>query len=495
MQKRIIGSTIVFMTFALVGIIVVQILWIRNAINENEKQFDINVQTILNRIVNRYNRQESIMTFSTNIQLQQNYSLTNSAYDSIMFYIDSLKTVRNKINTQKKLDSQAAKQYVNLNYSIKRLEEMATMQQYQMGLVNEWFSFEYQIRQIPLVERLIISNLNGIIKHEFALNNFDMPYEYAVINQPNNTMVYGSKNMKVKDKNVYKIDLYPKAITGSSPILTIRFPEKQKLVIHSLRWLLIISIVFIIIIISAFYKTILLIMGQKKIADVKNDFINNMTHEFKTPIATINLATDALNSVMKSHHVPDNAFTSIIKQESSRMHRHIERILQIALFERDKIILNNEAVDIVPLVENVVNSFELRVSEFSGQLHLHKNADKLCCLIDQDHFTNVIYNLLDNAVKYNNKQPEISITLAGNNNFSTISVQDNGLGMTKEAIKKIFDKFYRIQTGNTHNVKGFGLGLSYVKLIVEKMRGTVQVKSRQGEGSEFIITLPLVTNN
>ena len=214
-----------------------------------------------------------------------------------------------------------------------------------------------------------------------------------------------------------------------------------------------------------------------------------MTHEFKTPIATINLATDALSNIMTSNNVPENAFSGIIRQETSRMHRHIEQILQIALLEREEVILKSEIIDIVPLIKNIGNSFSLRVKELDGSFELNITDEPVLCKIDVDHFVNSIYNLLDNSLKYNNKTPLIEVNVSVNHSLVYISITDNGIGMSKDTVRKIFDKFYRAHTGNTHNVKGFGLGLSYVKLVLDKMSIKIEVDSELNKGTTVHLTL------
>jgi len=477
----------------MIGIIVIQSLWIRNALIENRKQFDAIVQTMLSRISARFERQESLMTYTASMQVRQSFSVMQPGIDSINWLIDSLKRSKHKFDQQvhKNTDFESRKDYLSIEATIKELEEMSASRNNQMRHVSEWLQFEYRLRKIPLSDRLMIGDLPGIIAHEQTINNLNIPIEYAVYEPNKKKTVYSSENFfSESGAEQYQIDLYPSALMEQSPLLMVKFPNRGKILIQSLRWLLLASIVFLVFIISAFYKTVSLIIGQKKVADVKNDFINNMTHEFKTPIATINLATDALNSVMKSHQIPENAFTSIIKQESARMHRHIERILQIAILERDEVVLKPEKMDIIPIINRIIQSFELRIKEFSGDLTFHCKESEIYCNIDEDHFINSIYNLLDNSLKYNDKRPIIEIKAYIKEGIVFIDVCDNGIGMSKETTKKVFEKFYRASTGNTHNVKGFGLGLSYVKLVIEIMKGSLNIESQLGEGSTFTIQLP-----
>ncbi len=488
MQTKLIRSTIILLAFAMVGIVVIQILWIRNAVNENRKQFDSVVQTMMARISSRFERQESLMTFSATMQVRQSYSVMQPGIDSINNLIDSLNRIKNQYfkSNQGHRDYESRRGILNLDATIRELEYIVSEQKNQMKSISEWLQFEYRVQKIPLAERLILGDLDGIIAYEQKVSNLEMLVEYAIYEPVKRQTVYATPGFfSNRDAGQYQIDLYPNSVVGQSPLLIMKFPDRGKLVLQSLRWLLIVSILFLVFIISAFYRTVTIIVRQKKIADIKNDFINNMTHEFKTPIATINLATDALNSIMKSNNIPENAFTGIIRQESARMHRHIERILQIALLEREKVVLKPEITDINPLIVNIVNSFSLRVKEFGGELRFITPDKPVLCHIDTDHFINSIYNLLDNALKYNEKKPLIEINILVLDNKVNISVSDNGIGMNKETARKVFDKFFRAHTGNTHNVKGFGLGLSYVKLVTEKMGGRIELESEPGKGSVF----------
>ena len=253
--------------------------------------------------------------------------------------------------------------------------------------------------------------------------------------------------------------------------------------------LLLLSLLFTLIILVSFYLTVKTILQQKKISEVKNDFINNMTHELKTPIATISLATDAM-----AHSINDSAkgFTGIIKQESERMHKHVEQILQMARIDRDEFKINTENVDIGEFVKDVCENQMIRINEKNGTLQLNLPKNEVYVEADPDHFANVVYNLLDNALKYTKNEPHIEITINESNDYVYFNVKDNGMGMSRDVSKHVFDKFYRAGSGNVHNIKGFGLGLSYVKAVVNRHRGDISVKSEPGKGSTFTVKLPVL---
>jgi two-component system phosphate regulon sensor histidine kinase PhoR len=233
---------------------------------------------------------------------------------------------------------------------------------------------------------------------------------------------------------------------------------------------------------------------QKKLSEIKNDFINNMTHEFKTPLATISLAVDALkNEKVTGDPQKLGYFSSIIKEENQRMNRQVETILKSALMERQEVELNLKPINVHQVIEDVVDNFMLRLDEKGGTLEMNLQAGQFIIEADEVHFSNLINNLLDNAVKYSkeNTPPKVCITTTSNAKKIFIKIEDNGIGMTRETLKRIFEKFYRAHTGNIHNVKGFGLGLSYVKTVVEAHEGVIKADSILGKGSSFTIELPL----
>jgi two-component system phosphate regulon sensor histidine kinase PhoR len=260
-------------------------------------------------------------------------------------------------------------------------------------------------------------------------------------------------------------------------------------------WFIIGSILFTLIIITAFFLTIRALLRQKKLSEIKSDFINNMTHEFKTPLATISLAVDALkNEKVVASPEKSAYFIDIIKEENKRMNKQVETILQAALLDRKEIQLNLKMLSVHQIINNAVKNISLPLQEKNGKINLQLDAASDMIMADELHITNIIGNLLDNAVKY--AKPEgvsIQISTKNTNQKLIISIKDNGIGMSKETLSRIFEKFYRAHTGNIHNVKGFGLGLSYVKSVVEAHKGIIKPESSLGVGSNFIISIPLAS--
>jgi len=264
--------------------------------------------------------------------------------------------------------------------------------------------------------------------------------------------------------------------------------------VKELRLRILTSILFTIIIITAFYLTVRTMLRQKKLGEIKNDFINNMTHEFKTPIATISLAVDAMkNEKVLQDRSKMSYFSAIIKEENQRMNRQVETILKASQLEKQELELNMQPLHVHEVIKDVVDNFALQLQEKGGKADLLLNAANDLVTADEVHFSNMINNLIDNAVKYakENTPLLLKIITQSNGKNLTVRVEDNGIGMNKETVKRVFERFYRAHTGNLHNVKGFGLGLSYVKTVVEAQGGEIKVDSVLGRGSVFIIDLPL----
>lgn len=272
-------------------------------------------------------------------------------------------------------------------------------------------------------------------------------------------------------------------------------PQIKSLVYKSLRWRIVASVLFTLVILAAFYLTFTTMIRQKKLAKIKNDFINNMTHEFKTPIATISLAVDAMrNDKVISNKDKLSYFSGIIKEENQRMNRQVETILKASQLEKQEVELALKPLQVHEIIKDVADNFNLQLEEKKGRIELNLGASNDLMEADEVHFSNLINNLLDNAIKYckENVPPVVKVCTSSNAKNLIIKVEDNGIGMNRETLKKIFERFYRAHTGNLHNVKGFGLGLSYVKTMVEAHRGSIKAESTLGKGSTFIVEFPLM---
>jgi two-component system phosphate regulon sensor histidine kinase PhoR len=281
---------------------------------------------------------------------------------------------------------------------------------------------------------------------------------------------------------------------GRGEVLFVVIPDIRSLVLQSLWWPIVISIFFTLVIMTAFYVTVRTMVRQKKLVEVKNDFINNMTHEFKTPIATISLAVDALrNEKVKSDPERMNYFNSIIKEENLRMNRQVETILRASQLERQDFEVQFKPVHLHPIIKRVIDTYSLQLESRSGNIQLHLEAPSDLLSADESHMTNLISNLVDNALKYSKDgvPPVVEIATSNESGKLVLVITDNGIGMSRDTLKRIYEKFYRAHTGNIHNVKGFGLGLSYVKSLVDAHHGTIEAESTLGKGSRFTLRLPL----
>ena len=268
-------------------------------------------------------------------------------------------------------------------------------------------------------------------------------------------------------------------------------PNFKAIVFKQMKWMIIGSVFFTLMIISAFTVTVYALLRQKKLSEIKNDFINNMTHEFKTPLATISLAVDALrNNKVIEDRTRMEYFSGIIKEENKRMNKHVETILQAALMDRQEVQLSRAPVHVHELIRDVISNYTLQLQEIEGRIELDLNSENDLINGDIVHMRNLISNLVDNAVKYSKEKLVLRISSYNNSKNLVLKFEDNGIGMTKETVRRIFEKFYRAHTGNLHNVKGFGLGLSYVKTIVDAHEGRIKVESSPGKGSSFTLEIP-----
>ncbi len=368
----------------------------------------------------------------------------------------------------------------------------------------EYMKVSQLVDSKPLAERIQLDVLSLSLKEELDSRGINTPYQYGVFAKARNSFVVVNDHFVVVDNSLqmphggastlynspYRVALFQKDIE-SPGYLAIYFPNRTSLVLGSVWKTLVLSVIFTGIILFCFWYTIQVIYRQKKLSEMKTDFINNMTHEFKTPIATISLATDSIASPLVVSN-PDKIkrFVDIIRQENRRMNSQVERVLQIAQLDKKDFQLKITEVNLHELIQQAVDNFSLQVEKREGTLHTDLQATRPIIQGDATHIASVIHNLLDNANKYSPEKPEITIRTRNVPLGVEITVEDKGVGISKEARKHIFDKFYRVHTGNIHDVKGFGLGLSYVKAIVTAHKGYVDVKSEPGKGSAFTLTFP-----
>ena len=366
---------------------------------------------------------------------------------------------------------------------------------YQKTLLDEVvYSILYTARDKPLKERVNFRQLDQDIRTELLHNGIDIPYHFTVSTNDGNEVYrcpdYDDKGREYSFSQVlFKND--PQAKTGT---VTVHFPDIDSYIYSSIRYM-IPALIFTGVLLVTFIFTIVIIFRQKRVSEMRTDFINNMTHELKTPIASISLASQMLNdkSITKSESMLQH-LGGVINDESKRLRFLVEKVLQMSMFDRRKNIFKMKESDLNEMVDTIANSFTLRVEHTGGKIYTQVEAVDSTIYAEETHFSNVIFNLLDNAVKYSKPDEPLNIYLRTWNEGDKVflSIRDTGMGIKKENLKKIFEQFYRVHTGNRHDVKGFGLGLAYVKKVIDLHKGTITVDSEYGKGTTFTISIEYI---
>ncbi len=452
---------------------VIQVYWIRDAVKVKQAVFLRDVQQSMSQVVfnldkmrieNRLNKQRK------NYQQQQNLKAIRDSLNQLFF--NGLENINSQTDLDILLQStdEANRALSQLTISFSKVDAA---------------SFLLNKKEL----------INTQIKSALAEKKINIDFEFGIYSTATNSIIL-QKTGKYPEKLVnesYIYDLSPLGPAFGYPNkLLLYFPNEKRYVLNQLWLLLLISIVLFIVIILSFYFSIHTINKQKKLSVMKNDFINNMTHEFKTPISTISLACEALkdSDIKKSESLYDN-YIGVINEENKRLSSMAEQILQTAIMDKGQLKLNEEELNIHELIKAAIDSKNIQVESKKGKLQSNLLAINTQVIGDKIHLTNVIINLLDNAIKYNLSYPEININTVNRNGSVLIKIKDNGIGINSSDQKRIFEKLYRVHTGNLHDFKGFGLGLSYVKAIVEMHKGDVSVESELGNGSIFTIKLPI----
>ncbi|MDF3077226.1 MAG: histidine kinase [Sphingobacteriaceae bacterium] len=376
------------------------------------------------------------------------------------------------------------KEASRVNKFVKKIETKNALQ----ALVTE-----FQRVDLPLSERIKFSLLDSLLKAELKSNGIDIPFEYKITSSKKDSVIFtkASDKQAFVPQNTYQAILFPKDIVRDAGLLTLTFPGKNSVIFSNMSVMMGSSAGLLMVLLFCFGYTIHIILRQKKISEMKTDFINNMTHEFKTPVATIMIASEALKDPeITEDQSRISRLAGIIYDENVRLGSHIERVLNIAKIDKDDLKLEHKPVDMNDLIAAIIDTMALQIQKKEATVDLDLKAEMPVVYGDELHLSNVIFNLLDNAIKYSKENPHVSIATFNQGKNLVIRVTDQGIGMNKDQLSRIFEQFYRIPTGNLHDVKGFGLGLSYVNNIVKRLNGTVKVKSEKDKGSEFEIILP-----
>lgn len=501
MKRSSIWIIIGLMTIALAGIISLQADWIIRSIHLNEEQFDKNVFAALFRVAERMESQESIAALESMNGFESNFlekefrqvlktgpkGLMDLNLDNML--ADDLPNdqLAGFLLTQNSCDCESCR----LERQIKYFQIMRKrIQRSQLDLTDRIGDLEGIHRMLH--EELENAGLNanfhyGVYSNES--NSFIINDDHYVVEDQNTQLSQGGGMDKLLNSN-YKVSLFPegKNVPG---LLMVYFPTKVTAIWGSVIRNLVGSILFTGVILFCFAYTIMIVFRQKKVSEMKNDFINNMTHEFKTPIATISLAADSISNPQVSGDTTKvRRFADIIRQENRRMNNQVEKVLQMALIEKQDFQINWSPVNIHEIIQTAIDNFGIQVERRDGKLTSALNAERPLIEGDPTHIASMINNLLDNANKYSPDTLDIHISTRNTAHGLEVAIRDHGQGMTKEDKKLIFEKFYRVSTGNLHDVKGFGLGLSYVKAMMDAHRGRVDVESEPGKGSTFTLFFP-----
>ncbi|TLV00210.1 sensor histidine kinase [Dyadobacter luticola] len=386
---------------------------------------------------------------------------------------------------------------INRNKSARRNREMIHAEPDRAELLKEVMKdFIYTKR--PIEQRVNRFLLDTLLRKELIQNGISLSYEFAVRGQNEDSMIFSTVSLRARDweERSYKASLFPNETVNAQNALYVYFPDQQRYILSNMGVMFGGSGILIVVIMACFYMAVTTILRQKKLSDIKNDFINNMTHEFKTPISTIALAAEmAQENSASSEHVNYgtrlNRYLGIIREENRRLGTHVEKVLQMALLDKGHVKLKLSDADIHDLIGKALNGLSVQIEQKEGEVDLDFEATDEIVSADEVHISNILNNLIDNAIKYSPEKLHLAIRTYNENNGIAISIADKGIGMNREQQQRIFDTFYRVPTGNVHDVKGFGLGLSYVKKMVEAHQGTVTVHSKAGEGSTFTVWLPL----
>lgn len=496
----------VVMSITFVALLYFQIMYLENMVKMRQEQFTEGVMRSLNATSDFLDKQETLYFLEQDVNI-----IESSLYDNYDSHGDAnLKySVENPDGTITKytlsseveigmpqgLKFPSATQKVGARYGTMQ-EVIRSQYLYQKGLLNEVIlSILRDSSTRPIMERADSTVIRNCLTAELANNGVTIPFNFAVLN-PSNEMVYSTEGYRTETTGNYSIPIFTN--TDANYTLCVEFPTKNKYLFRSVRFI-IPTLALTVILLVIFLYTLILAFRQKNLAEMKTDFINNMTHELKTPISTISLAGQMLNdpSIRKSSSSLTH-LSEVIVDETKRLRFQVEKVLQLSVLDKTGSTLKFTDVNANSIIYNVVNTFKLKVEKQGGTLDTRLDALDADVNVDEMQFTNVIFNLLDNALKYMKKDIEPHLEIITTNipsNRLEIRVADNGIGIKREDAKHIFEKFYRVSTGNRHDVKGFGLGLAYVKKMIEAFDGTITVESEFGKGSVFIITLPLVSGN
>lgn len=498
MRKSTIWLLAVVMAFAFAGLLYLQVFYVSEILKTRNEQFDATVMQCLQQVSKSLEREEAEKALMDDIKNNElrydegsNIQITDSNGKST--YIERSKVYKNNQIGIDGINKSTGHNIVTASRDLQNA--LRERYKYQNGVVREVLEKLLNTPNlVPIQDRIDFKKLNNYLKQEFINSGLNLPFIFSVINKDGN-IVFQSDNIKQSvAAEVRTSPLFPNDPPSKRSYLKVYFPTKNSYIFSNIEFIAP-SIGFTLVLLVTFIFTIYIVFRQKKLSEMKNDFINNMTHELKTPVSTISLAAQMLKDtdIAKSPEVFKH-ITGVINDETKRLGFLVEKVLQMSLFERQKASLKLKELDANDLLATIANTFTIKVEKYGGSIDIDLNAIDSSIYVDEMHFTNVLFNLMDNAVKY--RRPDVPLKLMcrtwNENGKLMLSIEDNGVGIKKEYLKKVFDRFFRVPTGNVHDVKGFGLGLAYVRKIIEDLSGSIRAESEINNGTKFIISLPLI---
>jgi len=522
MGKKLFILLVVLMSLSLIGIIFVQAFFINNTIKNEEKNFTLNVKRSLSSVSKAIEEKE-FEVYSKRLQkliesgvnpdstalrqilileqddLSNETRIYGNAISEESFKVPSLffDIGLDSFNLSRVTNTRITETYdnnsidggsISLQKSIKNIRNLSYLEKEQFESITR-----DQFKNIPIYKRVSVNDVSYLLEKQLDNNGIDTSFEFAIYDRDLSTKVQ-SGNFDLNPDSTIGVPVFLDNDKESDYMLYVDFPQRRKFLLSSIWGMIALSILFTAIIVIAYSSAIYQLIKQRQISQIKTDFINNMTHEFKTPIATINLALDSIrNPKIIGDQEKVMRYLRMIKEENKRMNAQVENVLRISKLEKNELNISKERVKLHDIIEDAVSHIELIVEDKKGYVKTHLDAEKSSILANDTHFTNVIVNIFDNAVKYSDESPKIDVYTENVGNNILLKISDQGNGMSKQVQKKVFEKFYREHTGNVHNVKGHGLGLAYVKRIVDDHQGHISVESEKGKGSVFTIKLPLIS--
>lgn len=511
------------MSLSLIGIIFVQGYWILDSVRAKREQFSFSAKRAVIKVAEKIQQGEFEEYYHTVDNLIDSIGIPDDLTFDEYFLINEdpitkdLFLYRNGILQQdfklsapafdRDMDSITYKRYFNLSSrqiisrgnsldgtisTGDKIQEFSKINDY------ERMSFANLITDVldktPIHKRVSVKEIQRVMTLELVERDLETDFEFGIFDNDLLTKVR-SENFEFEGSSqFYQAPIFVDEHGNTDYYLYAEFPGEKKIVISSIIGMIALSVIFTLIIVVAYSSALHQLNKQRQISAIKTDFINNMTHEFKTPIATINLALDSVKNPKISGNPEKVAYYhKMIREENKRMHAQVENVLRISKLEKNELDIRKERYKLHDIIEDAVQHVSLIVEDRNGSITMHLDAQKSSVLANESHFTNVIVNMLENAVKYSSEAPVIDVFTENVKNYIFVKIQDQGDGMSKTAQRKVFEKFYREQSGNIHNVKGHGLGLAYARQIVEDHQGEIFVESEKGKGSTFIIKLPLIS--